>query len=108
MTRDKYLIYALLDRLIKGSGNEYKLNLHANDLAKNMREDKRNAWPAWVVEGHIYLLEDGGYIEIRDASDGPTVKRVTLAGHLFYEDLSRTMLLKDNPFWVPGADQASR
>ena len=98
VVKNDRVLQAILMRCTEGEPLDWRLNLCATDFTTHLTAEEAAAWPVSFVEGHILLLGDGEYVELRSSGDGPCIVRVTLAGHDLLEQLRRKQALRDNPF----------
>ena len=98
VVKNDRVLQAILMRSTEGDPLDWRLNLSAADFTTHLTAEEAAAWPDYFVEGHILLLGDGGYVELRTGSGGPCIIRVTLAGHELLDQLKKKQALRDNPF----------
>ena len=99
MERSSNLLASILNHCVKGT-SAWRLNITANELYGNLSKEKQEEWPEYLIQGHIYLLADAGYIEMK--GHGTCIERVTWAGYEFLEDVLKKRVLRENPFLTQG------
>lgn len=98
MVKNDRILFALLQGCTVGVPEDWYVNLDATDFTSKLSPEEEVKWSKVLVNGHIHLLADGGYVEVRGSSECPSIVRVTLAGHELYEKLAKSIVMKDNPF----------
>lgn len=95
--KDK-LLQGLLERCTESQPLEWRLELWASDFFSKLNEEEATKWPESLIEGHIRLLGDGEFVELRHSADRACIIRVTLAGHQLLEKMKKMNVIRDNPF----------
>lgn len=99
MERSSDLLASILNHCVKGT-SDWVLNISDEELYRNLSQEKQEQWPQKVIQGHICLLADAGFIEMK--GHGTCIVRVTWAGYEFLEAVLKRRALKDNPFLAQG------
>lgn len=99
MERSSDLLVSILHHCVKGT-SAWQLNITVEELYGNLSKEKQEEWPPHLIQGHIYLLADAGYIEMK--GHGTYIVRVTWAGYEFLEGALKERAIRDNPFLAQG------
>lgn len=87
MVRDRDLLVAILRQCIDGFlGNN--LDLDVLELFTRLSDDPKGVWSDKLIEGHILLLHDAGFVEISKDSKDVRISRVTWDGYEYFESVS--------------------
>ncbi|PHH38704.1 hypothetical protein [Pseudomonas putida] len=100
MERSPDLLASIVHYCVKATA-EWDLNISALELFQNLSVEKAEEWPLYLVNGHIRLLADVGYVEMSD-DDLVKVVRITWAGYDYLDSVSKRPVLSDNPFMSHG------
>lgn len=100
MERSPDLLASILHHCVISTA-AWELNMSANELFNNLPPERLDVWPAYLIDGHIRLLADAGYIEMKD-SDEAVVVRVTWDGYEYFDRVRNREILKNNPFLQHG------
>ncbi|WP_219268853.1 hypothetical protein [Pseudomonas sp. Xaverov 259] len=67
-------------------------------LYSSLDSEHQQQWPETVIEGHMRILEDLGYVTLDSFGGVASIVRVTSAGYDFLETIESAEALKSNPF----------
>lgn len=95
MERSSDLLASILNHCVKGT-SAWQLNITSEELYGNLSKEKQEEWPEYLIQGHIYLLADAGFIEMQ--GHGTNIVRVTWAGYEFLEGVLKKRVIRNNPF----------
>ncbi|MDZ3990361.1 hypothetical protein [Pseudomonas sp. Teo4] len=95
MERSPDLLASILHYCVTAT-SEWRLSLSVAELYNDLSVDKQQEWPAYVIEGHVYLLADAGYLETKGNTSH--IVRVTWNGYEYLDGILKKKLIRDNPF----------
>lgn len=99
MERSPDLLASILHYCVTAT-SEWRLNLSVDALCNDLSLDKQQEWPNHVIEGHVYLLADAGYVETKGSTS--QIVRVTWKGYEYLDGILKSRLIRDNPFLAKG------
>jgi hypothetical protein len=99
MERSPDLLASILHYCVTGT-SAWTLNMSVDELYNNLSVDKQQEWPEHLVAGHVWLLADAGFIEVK--SNGSVIVRVTWNGYEYLEAVKKRKALLNNPFLAHG------
>ena len=100
MERSPDLLASIIHYCVKAT-SDWKVNMSTEELFNGLSVDKAEEWPLHLIDGHIRLLADAGYVEMRDTGSAVVV-RVTWDGYEYLDSVNKSKALLDNPFMQHG------
>lgn len=97
MHRSKPLLHAILDFCVNGT-SEWNLHMTREQLYSSLDSDHQEQWPEIVIEGHMRILGDLGYVTLDSFGGVASIVRVTSAGYDYLDTIEIAEALKSNPF----------
>ena len=97
MKRDQLLIASMLHYCVNGTP-DWRLGMSAEDLYESLPPDEQVRWGLDTLEGHMRLLADARWVEVRMTAGELSIERVTWAGYEGLELHEKTQPILDNPF----------